>query len=137
MDYKYIHIFGIPVDQLSFKLDVLRHIESQCNENLTLADDGEKTYYDFDDFFNDIAPDLDCVWFSYDNMLDDPGFDGGVPYIVGIKAGYPWDREPNPHFNSETRAREFIARTLLPYVNQSKEKLRELCQYIEAPAGGE
>lgn len=90
MDYKYIHIFGIPVDQLSFKLDIFRHIESQCDEKFPLADDGP-FYYDFDDFFEKEVGQLDCARADFDGGYE-------IPYIIGIEEGCPWDREPNPHF---------------------------------------
>ena len=131
---KYVHIFGIPVEELKFKENVLRHIESCCwSENLPYADDDEKGYYEFDDFFLDNVPELDCVWFSYGDKLADPNFDGGTPHIIGIKPTYSWNRDSEPQLSSETRAREFIAKSLLPFVTQPKEELRDLCDYIEAP----
>ena len=124
---RYVHIFGIPVEELKFKKEVLRHIECYCDENLPLAEDGPR-YHDFDDFLLENATNLACVWID---GSDKP--DGGIPYIIGVEPTYSWNRIAEPRLSSETRAREFIAKSLLPFVTQSKEELRDLCGYIETP----
>ena len=121
----HVHIFGIPLDKLAFKKECLRMIQSQTDD----PKENDVEYYDFDDFFDSRVPDLDWQWIDYDAQYR-------VPYVIGILPAYSWQvRVEDPSFDTEDKAREFIADKLLPFVSQSREELINLSDYLDIPEG--